>query len=65
MSIYKRKLKNVVFQYDADTKMFTINKTNNPSIDVTELNKSEACAFSRFVFSMVQYKSRVYVRQKK
>lgn len=47
--IYKRGLKNIQFSYDSDTKLFTVSKT--------EMSKSEACAYSRFIFSMVQYYS--------
>lgn len=51
--IYKRGLKNVTFRYNSETKLFAVLKNDNSP----ELTKAEACAFSRFVFSMVQYYS--------
>lgn len=47
--IYTRGLKNIQFTYDSEIKQFTVSKS--------EMTKAEACAYSRFIFSMVQYYS--------
>ena len=55
--IYKRGLKNIQFEYNSETKQFTVSKEN--------MTKSEACAYSRFIFSMVQYYSHPAKKKKK
>lgn len=63
--IYKRKLKNIEFTYDTDSKLFTVTKADNISVAVSGVGKAtvagftraEAGAFSRFIFSMFQYYS--------
>lgn len=57
--IYKRSLKNVAFEYNSETKNFKVQRLDSiqNAMNVVLLNKSEACAYSRFIFSMVQYYS--------
>jgi len=55
--IYKRELKNIQFSYDSDAKEFGVRRTKDGTPYEMHMNKSEACAYSRFIFSMVQYYS--------
>jgi len=61
--ILTRKLTNVTFDYDTETKLFKILKSNTTSVAVSNvgigtvagLTKAEAGSFVRFVFSIFQY----------
>lgn len=64
--IHKRGLKNIQFTYDTDKKVFTVEKNSSSTVvsgisgtisNDMVLNKSEAGAFSRFIFSVFQYYS--------
>lgn len=56
----KKKLKNVEFEYDDETKKFAL--LNSERGETIELNKVHAFAFMRFVVRMAQ---RNWFRQKK
>jgi len=59
--IIKKELKNATFEYDEDSKVFTLFDSTGPSQSIS-LNKVYAFAFMRFVVRMAQ---RNWLRSKK
>lgn len=64
--IYTKELKNITYTWDSDKKEFTILRRGNEMAVQVPLNRSEAGALQRFIFSMFQFHSaRTKVSKKK